>query len=483
MAGIGFELKKMFDKKEILSTLKAYGYAGAVCIGPTILGILLLLGIGVLAEVGGATGSQKEQINSMVTYTLLVSMLITNIFGLVVTRYTADQLYMKKQDKIMPSFFGSVAIMLGLGGILYGIFLAVSGVSLERQVLCVIVFGELVVVWTQMNYLTAIKDYKGILFAFLAAILGSFAIGYLLVLLRVEIVLAMLGTVCIAYGIMMVWYHVLLVRYFPRRKGSAFEFVEWFKVNPELMGIGAALTIGLFGHLVIMWSSPIKKHIIGLFYSAPSYDIPAFLAFISILITTVNFVASVEVRFYPKYFIYFSLFNDGGTLLDIEQAQKEMVTTLIQELSYTFAKQFFTTVVFIVAGSIFLPYLPIGMNEDMLGIYRVLCIGYAFYAVGNVTMLIQLYFSDTKGALISTTAFMVVSCLATWSMRTISTRFYGVGFLLGAMVFAGVALFLLFRYLDQIVYHILCKQPLTGQKKQGIVTRIRRMQVTRKLYE
>ena len=66
------------------------------------------------------------------------------------------------------------------------------------------------------------------------------------------------------------------------------------------------MTAGLFGHILIMWSGPLQVKIKGLFYGAPGYDIPAILAFLSILVTTVNFVTSVEVNFYPKYRNYFS---------------------------------------------------------------------------------------------------------------------------------------------------------------------------------
>ena len=104
------------------------------------------------------------------------------------------------------------------------------------------------------------------------------------------------------------------------------------------------------------------------------------IAYLTILITTVNFVVSVEVNFYPKYQIYFGLFNHGGTLIDIENARDDMIETLLKELSYAFAKQFFATVVFIVGGTLLIPRLPFGFTEEMLGIYRVLCVGYAFYA-------------------------------------------------------------------------------------------------------
>ena len=42
MAGIGFELKKLFQKRGLAATAKAYGYAGVICTGPMLLGIVLL---------------------------------------------------------------------------------------------------------------------------------------------------------------------------------------------------------------------------------------------------------------------------------------------------------------------------------------------------------------------------------------------------------------------------------------------------------
>ena len=45
MAGIGFELKKLFRRKGIFASFRAYGYAGVICTGPMLLGVLLLLGV------------------------------------------------------------------------------------------------------------------------------------------------------------------------------------------------------------------------------------------------------------------------------------------------------------------------------------------------------------------------------------------------------------------------------------------------------
>ena len=80
---------------------------------------------------------------------------------------------------ILPSFWGSTGILLAAGGILYGLFLLFAGIGPVLQLLCFGLFGELVVCWMAMNYLTAIKDYKGIMLSFVAAVLVTFLLGFL----------------------------------------------------------------------------------------------------------------------------------------------------------------------------------------------------------------------------------------------------------------------------------------------------------------
>ena len=472
MAGIGFELKKLFSKKGVFAILRAYGYASIVCTGPMLLGFVLLIGIRLLAYAGGADDFTVECLNSMITYTIIASLTVSSIFSMVTTRFTADVLYQEDKELVMPSFHGSVALMLALGSVLYAVFLWNSGIPYLYQFFCLILFGELVVVWTQINYLTAVKDYANIIRTFFYALTMAFLVGYILVRAGLAIIPTLLFTITVAYGIMMVWYYLLLLSYFPKGKGSSLYFLRWLDKYPELAFLGLFMTVSLFAHLVIMWFSRSGEQIIGLFYGAPSYDIPALFAFLSILLTTVNFVTSVEVNFYPKYRNYLCLFNDGGSLTDILQAEKEMKVTLNKELEYTFTKQFFITLVFIVAGTISLPELGMIFSGDSMGIFRVLCVGYGFYAVGNCTMLISLYFADNYGALLDSIVFMVFTVVGTVLLKDGSSQFYGFGFMLGSMVFAFVALERLWRYLRKLNYHILSKQPIVAKERKTIVTGI-----------
>lgn len=155
------------------------------------------------------------------------------------------------------------------------------------------------------------------------------------------------------------------------------------------------------------------------------------LAFLTILITTVNFVVSVEVNFYPTYRSYYSLLNDGGTVKDITVAENEMLAVLNRELHYTALKQLLVTAAVISLEKTVLNALPLGFSDVMHGYFRVLCVGYALYAVGNTVMLILLYFTDYSGALTASALFAGSTVVFTVIGQFFTTSLFGFGFLMG----------------------------------------------------
>ena len=473
MAGIGFSLKRLFQKKGFFSLCRAYGYAGIICAGPMLLGVVLLVGMSLAARLAGMDSHERELLNCMITYGLLVSLTVTSWFNMVITRYVADMLYEERQEKVLPSFYGSCAIMLVIGGLGYGIFLWFSGVSLLEQVLCLWFCMILIVVWTEMIYLTALKDFQAIVFAFAFSLMVGFFLALIFVLLGWVSVPSLLLCVIVAYGIMMVWYYKLLLNYFPKSQGSSFNFLRWFDRYRSLALSGGFVNIGLFAHLVIMYFGPLQVQVEGLFYGAPYHDVPALCAFFSILVTTVNFVTSVEVRFYPTYRNYYGLFNDNGAIRDIDQAEEEMLDTLEKELVFDGHKQLIATVIFLVAGSIILQYTALGFNDTSIGIYRFLCVGYGIYAVANSAMLILLYFEDYAGALMGTAAFALVSVVLTVLQNLFgSVEYFGLGFLFGAAAFYLIILLRLEWYTKRLAYYLLSRKFLLPDREVGLFARL-----------
>ena len=472
MAGIGFELKRLFHKKGVLNTTKAYGYATVICAGPMLLGVILLLGIMVLCTIFNTATADRELLICMITYTLLASVTVTSFFSMVVTRYVADMLFEEENHAVLPCFWGSTVIMMAVGSVLYGIFLLFSGATLIQGLLCFVLFGELIIVWNAMSFLSAIKDYKGIFLSFLTSVAVSILLGALLLWLKFPVVESLLFAVSVGYGIMLVWDVILLHRYFPHTSLGAFTFLKWIDAFLPLALSGLFMNIGMFSHLVIMWFSDIKVHVHGLFYGAPWHDVPALLAFMTALMTTVNFVVSVEVNFYPKYRNHYSLYNDKGTIKDILQSEKEMLDTLKTEIFYTSLKQLFFTAACIALGGYLLDLLPLGFNEIMRGYFRTLCVAYGLYAIGNMLMLILLYFTDYKGACVTTAIFAISTIVLTLMSLLFSNVYYGFGFLIAAMIFVIVTALRLDYFTKKLPYYILSVQPLVAEDRSGLFARL-----------
>ena len=471
MAGVGFELKKLFKKKGFFASVKAYGYSSLICAGPMLLGVILILGILMLVNHFDRSQFDRELTVCMITYTLLASLLVTSFFSMAVTRYIADMLFEEKRKSVISSFFGSAGIMLFFGCTAYGIFLIFSGATLTEGLLCLLFFSELIVTWNATSYLTAIKDYRGIMLSLAAAIGVSLLLAALFLYLGLPTTVGVLLSVTIGYGVMLPWHLVLLCRYFPQGDTSALFFLHWVDRFLPLAFAGLLTKVGLMSHLVIMWFGPLQVQVKGLFFGAPFHDVPALIAYMTTLITTVNFVVSVEVNFYPKYRSYFALFNDRGTVGDILQAEKEMLGVMKSELWYTSLKQLFTTALAISVGELLLKFLPLGFNDLMFGYFRILTIGYGLYAVANMIMLMLLYFTDYTGALEASAAFALVSSVMTVVSLKFDPAYFGIGFVLGGIAFFLVGVIRLDYYTKRLRYFILAAQPIVSGEKNGFFTK------------
>ena len=285
----------------------------------------------------------------------------------------------------------------------------------------------------------------------------------------VDVVLA---AVCAGYGVMMVWDVSILYSVFPSSEESAFLFLGWIDQFMPLALTGFLLNLGLFGHLIVMWLGPLQVQVEGMFVGAPSHDVPALLAFLTILVTTINFVVSVEVNFYPKYRAYYALFNEKGNIGDILQAEKEMLAVLKSEMWYTGLKQLFATALSVALGGIVLMALPLGMNDMMLGYFRTLCVGYGFYAIGNTALLLLLYFTDYGGAMTCSALFAGSTILLSVLSLLGDPVYFGFGFLLGSALFFLAAVLRLDWFTRRLPYYILSCQPVVAEDRSGFFTRM-----------
>jgi uncharacterized membrane protein len=458
MAGIGFELNKMLDKKSVLTYTGYYSISAIIYVGPTILGIALLAAVRLLCEINGTSKADQDMIIVIISYSLIAAITINNLFNLIMTRYTADCIFEHRQKDVMSAMYGGIIIQLGFGLLLYGTFIYFSGIDLVTGILTFMMFSVFIVAWTMISFLSAVKDYKRIMIYFVIGIIVAVVSGYLLILTDMNPVHALLIMVIIGYGLMITAYHTVLCKYFNIRSNRYFKFLSYAKKYPELMIIGTCISVGMYFHMIWMWYSPFGVIVGGQLYrSMPLYDIPALFAFMTTFFATINFSAQVEVNFYPFYRSYFDLLNGGGTIRQIDAAERSLTSTMWRELSYLTLKQLIFSILVIALGAQLLDALGIVYLDNVSeGVFQTLCIGYGLYAVGNSVMLMLLYFSDYTDAAISTIVFAVGSVIGTIIFDD-SFAVIGVGFTIGAALFYIFSLLLLYRYTLKLRFRVLTR--------------------------
>ena len=469
MAGIGFELNKLINKKNFFSKVSGYFYTASSCLGSMILGFVLLFSVQAIAEALGQDNMISQRFTGYITNTVFLSMIIFGFFSLVLSRYISDLIYSKKEEQLLPSFWGVIAIIIPISIIIFTPMLILSKIDSIDIILLLILLSELVCTWTATLYVTILKNYKKITISFIIAMIVSVLIlifCYNIKFINMEV---MILIIIVSYGFVLTSLINLLQKEFKNEDKNTYEFLKWFSKYPVLAFTGLLSTLGTLIHFYIMWFSKYGNEIQGLIHSSPTYDFPSIVAYLSTIITSVSFVAILEPNFYKKYSKYFKLINSSGNYKELHSAKKEMIFTLKVELRNLIIRQIVITLLFVIVISKILSDINIGMTQSMIEIFKVLCVGYSLQAIGNVILQLQLYFADNKGAFITSIVFFVVTTLGTILTLFLNVAFIGIGVMLGGTAMSIVGEKRLENYLDNLEYNVLNKKEKTAKSRLYIL--------------
>ena len=170
MAGIGFELNKLFKEKGISAKARAFGTSSVILAGPLLMGIALIILLLNFAEGQGMSQEGRNLLVVMITYATLGSLFITGVISLPLTRYVSDMMYLGKNRRIIPALLGSISIVLPAGCALYLILLVRSDLSLAVIFLNLALLAEISAIFLVNGFLTAIRNYKGLLGSYAASL-------------------------------------------------------------------------------------------------------------------------------------------------------------------------------------------------------------------------------------------------------------------------------------------------------------------------
>ncbi len=322
MAGIAFELKKLLKKQKLFSLLVAYGYSAVLISGPWVISIISILLVGYFAY------SQQDnlfilQFQSLVTYLLALSLILTGSFQLSFVRSIADFIFQKREEQVFPNLMGALLLSFGLGiiGAFIGIGLFLNSLDLTIKILILFSFIALCGIWIVNVLFSGLKEYKKLLLLYFVSFASIFVFSFYFKKYGLS---GLLFSFLLGLSILLYLSLILIGNNFVLNNFISFDFLQKDNFYLTYALIGLFYNLGIWIDKFMFWfSRDTGRVVIGGLKNSILYDLPIFLAYLSIVPGMSVLFYRLEVDFAEKYEKFYDAVREKGTLEEIFTIKKD----------------------------------------------------------------------------------------------------------------------------------------------------------------
>lgn len=457
MAGIGFELRRILQRGTLLSLLGAYGYAGVISSGPWVLSILGILAVGLLSAALAGSSTAVTQFQVSVTYLIALSLIITGPFQLAYTRFVADRMFEKRNDLVLPNLQSVLMIVtwvsggLGLVAVLWLFPDEPVGYRLAMVAALVLLSN----IWIATILLSGLKQYK--------SIVGLYALGYGVSVLTALLLFrwgltGMIAGFALGQAILLAGMLGLIIREFPAERFMSFEYFRRDQHFKSLMWTGLAYNVAIWLDKFMFWFyAPTSQPIVGPLRASLIYDLPIFLAYLSIIPGMAVFLLRLETDFVDHYDDFCHAVRDGGSLQMIERYRNGMVESARIGLFEIVKIQSIAALLTIVAGEALLRLM--GISTLYAPLLSIMVIGAGLQVVLLGILNVLFYLDRRRLALLLVSAFLVANGLLTALTLHLGPEFFGYGYAGSLLAVCVLGLVVLDRVFERLEYETFMLQP------------------------
>ena len=450
MAGIGFELRKLLKRDNLLGLIQAYGYAGVISSGPWVLSIVGILIIGVLSYAVVVPDVRIVQFQVTVTYIIAISLILTGAFQLSFTRFSADRLFENRKEIILTNFHAVallVTLLSGALGLVAIVFLFPEQ-SILFRIMAVAGFVTMSNIWIATIFLSGMKHYREIVWLYFVGY--SITVIAALVLRPLGLEGLVIGFV-IGHAALLLGMMSLILRNYTAEKFISFEYFDRANIYPSLMAIGLFYNLGVWVDKFMFWYVPsTSEHVIGPFRASLIYDLPVFLAYLSIIPGMAIFLVRLETDFVEYYDAFYNAVRSGGSLETIEEFRNGMVQTVKLGIYEIVKIQTITVLIFIVTGRAILEWL--GISTLYLSLLHVDLVAAGLQVVFLGILNVFFYLDKRRIVLFLTAFFVVLNVVLTAITFKLGPAYYGYGFAAALLIVTMIGAWRLSRTLWRLEY-------------------------------
>jgi len=448
MAGIGFTLRRLTRRDDLLGIVTGYGHSLFVAAGPWLVTVGALVGINaVLAQ---ALGREAHQLfGSIVIYNFSASLIVTGPVILVATRYLADRVFEKKLETATGLLLA--AIILGtLPGLLIAVPFYTLVCTLPATTIALAIANYAVIsgVWITALFLSALKAYVRVTVAFCVGMIAAFGSASWLGL-RYGPDGALAGfTIGLAVTLVVIMGTVLAEYRFPLQRPLA--LLSYVRRHWDLALGGLVFNLAVWVDKWIVWTAPGQVVVANGLVTNPPYDGAMFLAYLTIVPALAVFMVTVETEFFEDYQRFYRDIGDHGTLGQINDNQTRLIGTVLNGLRSVLILQ---SVIAVLA--IFLAPEIVGATSGsyaQIAIFRFGVLGALFHVLILFCMILLQYFDARRPALMVQVVFLVTNAGATWFTIDLGFAYLGYGYFVAALITFVVAMALVLRVMSRLPY-------------------------------
>ncbi|MFK7994633.1 MAG: exopolysaccharide Pel transporter PelG [Granulosicoccus sp.] len=454
MAGIGFELRKYLEDDSFSGTVKAYGFAGLISAGPWVLSIVGVMLIGIVALMHDVGTQEIRQFTTSVTWIMGASLVLTGLLQLVFTRFVADRLYENRLQLINANLFGALTITTAVSGAI-SLLLALTlfNESFAYEILLASNFIALANVWIVVIFVAGMKRFKLILYAFAIAYTSTVLLSFLLIPFGLDGLLTglLLGHVLLLFLML-----AAVIPEYPVILSVRFDFLKRSLIFPGLIAVGFFYNAGIWVDKLIFWLAPAtSSEVIGPLSNSTIYDLPIFLAYLSIIPGMSVFLLRIETDFVQAYDGFFAAVKGNAGLTEIESLGNQMVQSVREGIFQIIRIQGATILILYLMGSTITAWL--GISAQYVQLYYINLFGVGAQVLMLAVLNVLFYLDKRSEALFITATLLLSNSLLTWISLELGPRYYGYGFGVSMTLTAVVSLVILSRELENLEYQTFMK--------------------------
>jgi uncharacterized membrane protein len=449
MAGVGFVLRKLTARGDLIGIAHGYLHASITTSGGWLFTILTLSAITFFGP-RFATYEDLSNFRLVVVYNFAFSLVLTGPLAVVLTRYLSDQIFARTVRGVPDIMVGGLAVAVALSVIIAGPFYfwyvnLSAGARLAAWVGFALVSG----IWVLSVFLSTLKEY--------AAVSRSFALGMLVAITAaywagpnagVGGMLAGfdVGLACVLFSLV-----GRVLAEFPFPVQRPFAFLHYFRAHWPLAASGGLYYAGVWVDKWLMWTAPQRIVLSSGLVSYPDYDSALFLASLTIVPSMAVFVVNIETQFFDSYHRFYGQIASHATLQRIRENQLALVRAV-----FSGSRQFVIPQVGLLVTLLVLSpaiFWALDIPYAQLAMFRITATGALFQLLFLLITIVLSYLDLSRLTLALYALFFVVNTVATALTLWFGFPTYGYGYFLASVIAFLAACVVTLRCLEDLPYH------------------------------